>query len=395
MSWRVEFTHASNDQTIGIFDCEISLLSKYISKNGALQASIPIPNSNVGSNLSGVIGGEGKTFMYVYYNGEIWWGGFLDATTVSGGISGAQLDVAGVSFEAYPDRREARKDTTLTNVEQTAIAKAVWDMMQGAGIGSSIGVKTTEAVQKSTTKKRTMSWRRSDVRTYGSILKEVSNRDDGFEWIIDVDDNGGNRVKTLTTGYPQIGRPVSSAIFAYPGKIINYTIDGDASEGATSFQARGKAPDPVGVPKPKGGGVAASKGSDKTYPIMSREWTSTKLLGKGYIRTDATIDRSNETSVAVLDDWAYAARATRSGPLVLPSITAYLDGMNQSILGSDVTIRISDFPYPAGPNGEPGFEGVARVIGYEINPGESGEADVVKLVFENPYDETHEDEAPD
>lgn len=392
MSWRIEFTQASNDQTIGIFDCEISLLSKYISKNGALQATIPIPNSTVGSNLRGVIGGEGKVFMYVYYNGEIWWGGFLDATTVSGGIGGATLQVAGASFEAYPDRREARKDTTLTNVEQTAIAKAVWDLMQGAGIGASIGVDTTRAVQKSTTKKRTMSWRRSDARTYGSILKEVSNRDDGFEWIIDVHDSGGNRVKTLTTGYPQIGRPESVAIFVYPGKIISYTIDGDATEGAISFQARGKAPDPVG--KPNTSGSTSAKGSDQTFPIMSAEYTNTKLLGKGYIRTDATVDRSTEKSVTTLNEWASAAMATRSGPLVLPSITAYLDGMNQSILGSDITIRISDVPYPAGPNGEPGYEGVVRVIGYEIDPGESGESDVVKLIFENPYDETHEEEAP-
>lgn len=392
MSWRVEFTQASNDQTIGIFDCEISLLSKYISKNGALSASIPIPNERVGSNLRGVIGGEGKVFMYVYYNGAVWWGGFLDATTVSGGLSGAQLDVAGVTFEAYPDRREARKDTTINNQEQTAIAKVLWDQMQGYGIGSSIGVDTTQAVQKATTKKRSIAWLRSDARTYGSILKEVSNRDDGFEWIIDVHDNGGNRHKTLTTGFPQIGRPESVAIFAYPGKIISYTVDGDATEGALSFQARGKAPDPVG--KPNKANSTTAKGSDKTFPIMSAEYTDTKRLGQGYIRTDATIDRSNETSVSVLNDWAKAARATRSGPLVLPSITAYLDGMNQSILGSDVTVRISDFPYPKGPNGEPGFEGVARVIGYEINPGESGEKDVVKLVFENPYDQTHEEEAP-
>ena len=160
MSWRIEFTQASNDQTIGIFDCEISLLSRYIGKNGQLDASIPIPNPTVGSNLRGVIGGEGRVFMYVYYNGEIWWGGFLDATSVTGGFAGAELKVTGASFEAYPDRREARKDTTYTNMEQTAIAKALWDQMQGQGPGSSIHVNTSRAVQKKTTKKRTMSWRR-------------------------------------------------------------------------------------------------------------------------------------------------------------------------------------------------------------------------------------------
>lgn len=395
MSWRIEFTQASNDQTIGIFDCEISKVAKYISKNGSLQASVPIPNYTVGENLRDVIGGEGKTFMYVYYNGELWWGGFLDQTTVSGGMSGAEVQVYGTTFEAYLDRREARQDKTYTQVEQTALAKAVWDLCQDAGPGSSIGVITTTAVQSATTKKRDMSWRRSDCRTYGSILKEISNRDDGFEWIIDITDNGGNRTKHLTTGYPQIGRPVSDIIYTYPGKIISYEVDGDATEGATSFQARGKAPDPVGVPKPKGTTTAASKGSDKTYPIMSAEYTNTTLLGKGYVRTDATIDRSSVTKVSTLNEWAAAARASRSGPLVLPGITAYLDGMNQSILGSNITLRISDYPYPPGPNGEPGYEGIARVIGYEIDPGEEGQADTVKLIFENPYDDTHQEEAPD
>jgi hypothetical protein len=139
----------------------------------------------------------------------------------------------------------------------------------------------------------------------------------------------------------------------------------------------------------------AGKPAEKLPPIMSsKEFTDDGLHAVGYVRIDSSVDRPTVTDVATLDAWAKLALDMRSGPLVLPSVVVRMDNVTQASLGANVKLRISDHPYPAGPYGEPGWEGLARVIGYEISPGSFGADDVVKLVLENPYDKDNEKRAP-
>jgi hypothetical protein len=72
-----------------------------------------------------------------------------------------------------------------------------------------------------------------------------------------------------------------------------------------------------------------------------------------------------------------------------------MDGFSPAILGSVASIQIRDYPFPTGPAGEPGWQKSARVIGYEIDPGEFGADDVVKLILENPYDDDNMKRNPD
>jgi hypothetical protein len=287
------------------------------------------------------------------------------------------------------------------------MARRLWDYMQSTGPGSSIGVNTN--IPTLTTKARDMSWLRADIKTVGAILKEVSNRVDGFEWAIDVYQTGNQRHRDLVVGYPTIGRPDAGVTLEYPGDILTYEIEGDALDGATSFQARGKAPDPIGTPSTGSRGVYDQKTktttiipgtpgvpSEKEPPIMSsKEFTDDDLHKVGYVRIDATVDRPTVTQVETLDAWAELALKMRSGPLVLPAIVARMDRITQAALGSNFTLRINDYAYPEGPMGEPGYEDIARVIGYEISPAEFGASDVVKLIFENPYDKDNQKRAPD
>jgi hypothetical protein len=409
MSWHLTFAKAIGDVTIDSFACEIQSLSRYIGKTGTLDARVPIPNPEVGKRMQGIIGGEGRLSMYAYRDGECWWGGFVDNTRVVSSNLGAVLEVKGATFESYVDRREHREDWALKQVEQTQYARILWDYMQKTA-GGGIGVNTN--IPNLVTKKRDMSWLRSDLKTVGAILKEVSNRVDGFEWAIDVYDDGVARRRDLIVGYPTIGRPdktdAPAMTMTYPGDIITYEIEGDALEGATSFQARGKAPDPVGTPntgsrgyydpvtkKTTVTGGEPGKPAEKLPPIMSsKEFTDEGLHAVGYVRIDSSVDRPTVTEVAMLDAWAKLALDMRSGPLVLPSVVVRMENVTQASLGANVKLRISDHPYPEGPYGEPGWEGLARVIGYEISPGEFGAADVVKLVLENPYDKDNEKRAP-
>jgi len=395
-SWRVTFALTENDATVADFDCEISQLSRYVSpKVGALQIQIPIPNADVGRDAYRILNGSGRMSMYVYRDNEIWWGGFMDDAVVNGSGDYPVLNVSGATFESYPDRREARDDENLS-MEQTHFAKWAWDYMQSKR-GGNILVDTP--TPPASGKNREFEVKRSDIKTVGSVLKEVSNRADGFEWIIETfNDDTGMRRRQLTTGYPTIGRPDSGITLTFPGDVINYEIQTSALDGATSFQARGKAPDPVGSPgKPGntdgsgGGGTAA----EKQPPIMSEIFVNEDLLTQGYTLTDTTIDRPTVTEVSTLDEWAKLARELRSGPLTLPNVTCRIDNFTQSILGSVVTLRINDYLWPLGPNGEPGYSTNARVIGYEVDPGEFGADDIVQLIFEDNADKDNLKRSPD
>lgn len=396
MNWRIEFAMATTDQTIDSFECEISKLSRYVGKTGTLEGAVPVFSPAVGKRIASVLGGEGRMTMYAYYGDECWWGGFLDRTSLKSNSFGAMMDFGGSTFESYPDRREARTDEAFTNMEQTEIGRWLWNYLQGTGPGCNLRINTGFPAIAS--KKRDMSWQRSETRTVGSILKEVSNRVGGFEWIIDCYSDGFTRYRDLIVGYPQIGRPDNKLTLTYPGDIMEYEIEGDALDGATSFQARGKAPDPVGTPNsskgvydPKTGTTTVvgndAKGSEKTEPIMSKEFHADVLLKSGYVRMDATIDRDTVTEVSTLNDWAELARDMRSGPLVLPSVLTRIENMTQAVLGSNVMLRINDHPFPPGPYGEPGYEHTARCIGYELDPGEYGAPDLARIIFENPYDD--------
>jgi hypothetical protein len=387
----VVFARTDTDATIASFDCEISNLTRYVSpKVGDVQVVIPIPNAEVGADAHRIFGGVGYMSMYVYRDEDVWWGGFLDEIVVDSSGDYPVITASGATFEAYPDRREARTDETLTQIEQTEIAKWLWDYMQKSPGGN---IRVDVPTPPASGVKRDMSWKRSDIKTVGSILKEVSNRADGFEWMIECyADDSGMRRRQLVTGYPVIGRPSNGTILTFPGDVISYRIEDMALDGAVSFQARGKAPDPIGTPNPSGGAGAPSEKQD---PIMSSVITNDALIQAGYTLTDTTIDRPTVTEVSTLDDWALLARDLRSGPMLLPDVTCRMDNFNQSILGSVVNLKINDYLWPQGPWGEPGFQISARVIGYEVDPGEYGADDIVKLLFENPRDADNLKRSPD
>jgi hypothetical protein len=367
-SWSVLFATAIGDVTIDRFDCNITGLSRYIGKAGTLAAKIPITNQSIGDRCQAIAGRAGLLTAYVYYGADLWWGGLVNSTPLKGGRAGATLDISAATFESYPDRREVRADSSW-NQEQLEYPRTAWNAIQSTADGN-LGV-TVPAVSPASGVVQQLGVLRSEARTWGSVLKETSGKANGYEWLIDVYDDGtGARFRQLTFGYPQIGRARFDQIFSYPGNIVDYTIDHDALAGATSFQSRG---DAVGAPH-----------NGQQQPLMSTAgaYDATALLGSGSVRFDATQDRQGVTDPATLNAWTAQALATRAGAVPFLDISVQLGGFNQSILGSTFQAQIDDYAFPQGPNGAPGFVGRHRCIGYEVKPYERGNADEIKLIIE-------------
>lgn len=368
--WNVLIATARGDKTIDRFDCNIGSLSSYIGKNGALQATIPIPNAAIGARCQAIRGRAGQLSGYVYYGSDLWWGGLINSTPIKGGRTGSTMGLAGASFESYAGRREVRTDNVWNRVEQLEFPRTAWNAMQSTADGN-LGITVPAAAASGVTRDLTVL--RSEARTWASVLNETSSRDDGYEWLIDVYDDGtGKRYRELKTGYPTIGRARFDQIFTYPGNIIDYSIDDDALAGATSFQARG---DSVGPP---------AAGGSSQQPLMSTAgaFDATDLLSSGFLRFDATTDRQGVKDQYTLNNWAARDRALRSGAVPLIDISVQLGGFNRSILGSTFQAQIDDFVFPRGANGEPGYVSRQRCIGYEVKPYERGTADEIKLIIE-------------
>lgn len=366
--WSVVLATAIGDVTIDRFDCNISQLSSYIGKNGALQASVPITNAAIGAKCQAVAGRAGQLTAYVYHDTELWWGGLVNSTPIKGGRTGPTMDLTGASFESYLDRREIRTNTTWNNVEQVEIARTAWNTVQNTADGN-LGINVPSAAASGMLRQLTVL--RTEARTWSSVLKEISGRANGFEWLIDVYDDGtGARFRELKIGYPQIGRARFDQVFSYPGNIIDYTLDWDALAGATSFQGRGDA-------------VGPTNGSQQ-QPLMTAAgaYDATDLLAHGSVRFDATIDRQGVKDSATLNSAIGQVLATRAGAVPFIDIAVQLGGFNRSILGSTFQAQIDDFVFPQGPGGAPGYVGRYRCIGYEVKPEERGSTDEIKLIIE-------------
>jgi hypothetical protein len=366
----VEIAEAVTDTTIDRFECNISQLSSYIGKAGALTATIPIPNQTIGDRCQAIKGRGGQLTGYVYHGADLWWGGIISGTPLKGGgRHGSTMGLSAATFESYAGRREVRTDTTWTDVEQLEILRGAWNAMQSTADGN-LGV-TVPAMPASGITRRTKALR-SEAKTWAAVIGEISTPVDGFEWLIDVyADGNGTRYRQLIAGSPKVGRAVRPEVFAFPGSIIDYSLDWDALAGATSFQARGDA-------------VGALSGNQR-QPLLSTAgaYDATDLLNHGMLRFDATVDHAGAKLVSQVNNYAQRDLAKGAGAIPIIDISVDLAGFNRSILGSVFTVQIDDFAFKRGPNGEPGYVGQHRCIGYEITPAERGQPDQVHLIIED------------
>lgn len=369
--WSVLFATARGDVTIDRFDCNISQLSRYIGKAGMLSGQIAITNPAIGARCQAVAGRAGQLAAYVYYGAELWWGGLVNSTPLTSGRKGLFMDFAASTFDSYLDRREVRADNFFRGVEQVEFLRTAWNTVQNTADGN-LGISVPAVASTGTPRDLTVL--RSEARSWGSVVKEISNRAGGFEWLVDFYDDGtGKRFRELKVGYPQIGRAAFQQVIAYPGKIVEYKFDRDSLAGATSFQSQGDsvAPPPAG-------------GSTSQQPLMSTlgAYDATDLLNNGHLRFDATISRQGVKDIATLNAGTGRELAVHAGAVPVIDISVAAGGFNQSILGTTFQAQISDDAFPAGPQGQPGYVGWHRCIGYEIKPFEHGSVDEIHLIIE-------------
>lgn len=384
--WTLIFRNAIKGNPIAFFECKIDSLSRYIGKPGTLSASIDVTaliqapggesnlKTSISQRLQPIIYGAGRVSLDLTYNGAIWWSGILTEVNITSMRSGAEFQVSGVSWEGYLDGvSPSQKSYAVKQVEQLELARLIWQLAQDPSRpNAQVGINTPPVNPSGIL--RDISWKRSGGRTWASILNEMANRDKGFEWMIDSYEVDGKITRQLALAYPTFQRTNARYRFNFPGNIIDYSVKVDALSGATRFQARGDAPDPVG-------GVEQD-------PLLSDYYEYQWTIDQGYIARDYTVDRNGVSIKATLDSWAKKYADVKSGPMIITNFRCHIDSIyGGAILGQKVVVGITDALFITNPlDGSPQNQQELRIIGLEIKPRDRTGFDEVTLIIERPED---------
>jgi hypothetical protein len=367
-SWRIEVATRRGDHTV-LTTTAITGVSfeRYIGKVGSFAATIAAPNARAATRLQPLIRDDVALTLnaYISRGDEIWCGGMLgDPNAVINGRAGDTIALEGVTFEGYPDRRTAYDDVAWSNVEQLQIAQDIWSLALAdeGNLDIDLPAYSPSGVARDLTVART------DRRTLGSMLSEISGRENGFEWLINCYRDAGVRKRALVLGSPLIDGG-DGPTFTYPGNMLQFGRKPSTAKTATRFWAVGGAPTTVT--------------GEPGAPIYTEQLRTEELLANGAVLIDSPFSYSDIVLQDTLDDRAAEARRRYGAPLPVLSATVPVDTVSPSILGTSPRLRVNHPFFPSN-NNQPGYDARSRVIGMKVKPNERGESGEVELIFEEP-----------
>jgi hypothetical protein len=225
------------------------------------------------------------------------------------GRGAISVQLTGSTLESYLQRVTILDDLgPYEGVDQIQIARNLLTSMQSdpaADVGLSLQSGSSGVLRDRT-------YLASENASYGQRLTELSNVDDGFEWMINttIDQASGIVTATWNWGYPQLGSLSSNHVFGQAGDLISWQEDIDATRGATRWLARGD--------------TTNTDVADSSVPLTSDIAPARDYLDAGWPRTDATVDYPTVIETTTLNLYAQMWAATRGGAVRIHQATVRL-----------------------------------------------------------------------
>lgn len=300
----------------------------------------------------------GKCAVYVDRDGTLVWGGIVWSRNYQS--SGQVLSLQAREFESYFEKRRITSDQAFTNVDQLTITQNLISLAQGVpygNIGVQVGVETSGVLVSRT-------YYNYEKKTFYSALQDLSRAENGFDFNIDVAyDGSGNPIKSLSLGYPRLGTVYSATdpkalLFEFPaGNVVEYEYPEDGSLVANTLYALG---------------AGSNEGK------LSATYQNTTYLTAGWALLEEQSNYSDVTDATYLAQLAQGqVNAVSYPPTIIKIIVpAYVDPLYGSYaIGDDARLRVTDERFPAtgvGISTQAGLDAVYRIVGIEVQPGESG-----------------------
>ncbi len=363
------------DDFIATLDLADVSYDRRIGEPGSFSATIPIPSATVADKVATIIPrypddlstGPGRVVIHIYRNGIVW-GSYLIWSAGIGIDDRGRLSarISGATLESYLDHVAIRDDLSFDDEDQVEIGRALIDSMQEQ-THADIGL-TVEGDPSGVP--RTVAYLADEGSTYGDRLKELSELDDGFEWIIQTRDTGsGVRVRELQIAYPRLGSTETEHVIAQPGNVVAFAEDIDATRGGTSVVVTGES--------------ASTDLSESTGPTLSAPHDATAHFAAGWPRLDVSVQAHFERDTDTLDDYAARWIATNAGAVRVHQVTIRLDGddLTPASLGDTARVVLVNNWWPR-VDGGASFNRSWRIIGISVQATTRGQRETAQITFE-------------
>lgn len=275
------------------------------------------------------------------------WGGMITEDTLT---ESDVVEFPMSTIEAYFDRRYVG-DETYTGVGQNLIVKDLVEKYAAAGPNGGIPIRVV-IVNGGSGKLRDRTYIDRDDKTLYSVLTDLMGIDDGPEWTVGWEwKSNPERITPVLYVGDRIGAPVTpglgpSAVFEIPGAATRFS--------RYRSYANGKGANVVMA-------VSSGQGDDRpqSAPVVIPDTLRPTFEHRF---TPSTSIKNTQT----LEDHAASRAAFLAGGTVALEMGAAADKAPQLdvdwSIGDDIGFRVTA---PAFPNG---LEGVARAVGWELEP---------------------------
>ncbi|WP_017578600.1 hypothetical protein [Nocardiopsis valliformis] len=376
--YRYQFCDLVTDRPIAELDLGGVRFDRRICQAGAFSGSVPVTSPEVADKVAKVAGrrdndltsGPGRTVVHVWRGDRIW-GTYLiwSAEPKADAQGRVTVDLNGASLESYLHHREIRSDTSFAGVDQLRIARTLVQRMEAS---RPIGLVPADARNSGVV--RDAVYLASEALTYGDALEDLSSHEEGPEWMVRTVVRGGERIREFVVAQ-RLGSTQTEHVFTQPGNVLGWSYPADATDAATSWQARGDAPE--------------TDPEEEAEQVLSRIWADPRFAENGWPLLDRTVDAPGITDRDTLDDHARWWARRSSGAVRFPQVTVRLDEQSTFTpdhLGDRARLTLVNDWFPL-VNGRPTFSNSWRVIGVEVTPATRGQGqDTATLIFEEPTD---------
>jgi hypothetical protein len=374
------FADLLSDSDIAEIELSGVKFDRRIIQPGAFSANIIVTNQDIANQVKKIV--PSKTIVHVYRDADIWGTYIIWSVRVqSSSRAGVNVSISGASLESWFDRRIVDTDLTYSQVDQFDIAR---DLLATAQAGWNPHASNAQLSIFANTDlsgvKKDRSYYLSDAASVGQRLQELANTDDGFEYMINTyeDTTTGFRMREMVLAN-QLGSDVNLNTFSYPGSILSYEINWDATQAGTAFWTRGDS-------------IQDDVTADARPLIITSPWLSDDWLNAGFPHIDKVVDYSSVTNIDTLNNYAQWWRDNHSGFVSIPAITINLQDtptvFSPSLLGSNAQFTIYD-EYFGLVDGKPEFSQVSRIVGMEVTPNSRGTSESIRFIIEDKIDPTN------
>jgi hypothetical protein len=335
-----------------------------ISRRGSLQGGFLAPTSKLVEVGRLAKAYAGRSALWVYRDGALWWGGIPWTVNAKQGPRGAvAVSVTAATFDSYAHRRDLYVDKTYTAADQGVIIPDLWRTIQTDPRGD-IGMVSTD---QPTGVLRDRTYLATEHAKVGKLIEDLGDVIDGPEHTVDVFvDTDGSRVKSLRVGQ-RLGSTVPRIVFQRAvrggGRVVEWEDTSDATAGGTTFQTRGDAP-------------TGNVGED-TQPLVSDRAYRLDLLADGWPLLDETADYPGVIDLATLNGYAEAMSDQQGGSMPTQGYTVQVGntGWNPNRLGDLVRLKLLDLWH------DTVLDTAVRPVGCEVTPEGRDGAELVTLLL--------------